>query len=576
MISKACRFVVVVSLLALSLAGCECGQSVRRTFPKIEVLDAMGAERGTVDFGQVQLNSTATARVRVRNAGNAALTVSKATFSNMKFGVGEMLPVTIEPNGELMFALTFRPTEPDLREMGTATLETDDPSRPTVPLTLLGTGIAAVATVMPRLLDFAEVYVNESKMLEVTLTNAGSNELEVTAASLSASGTAAGLSGMPQSLVGALAAGASKKVAFTWAPTATGDLMTALDITLGQGLDPLRVTIRGKAIEAVPRLCFKFDDSPMETCSDRVTTMLNFPFGSLCDNRLFPPDGGRGCTLSDGGTVPSTRAGGLYVRNEGNTPVQYAFTVNLVAGGRCDGGVVPDFEFSNNPSDGGRFNVPSAQLPASVMDPKPWETAPVRVTYRPTSRCRDDGADQVQVFWLRQNEPAGTNRQPQTVTAILSGQSLLPRGVTSDININLSGAVPNVVQSYNGLANLGDAPLTIVSASLWQGAALADGGMGGSPDEECVMGTGGSCRFFRWVVAPMVPTTLAGTPSPTMPSTRPLGQIGFGAFDGGTAPQTGTMYRIFAVFETDDPYGAPCPYPAAGSCVVSTIRAIAN
>ncbi|MDX2014399.1 MAG: choice-of-anchor D domain-containing protein [Myxococcaceae bacterium] len=565
---------VVVAALALSFTGCECGQSVRRTFPKVEVLDAMGAERGTVDFGLVQLNSTATARVRVRNGGNATLNLSKTTFSNMKFGVGEMLPVAIEPNGELMFAFTFRPTEPDLRETGTVTIETDDPARPTVQLTLVGTGIAAVATVMPRLLDFGEVYVNESKTLEVTLTNAGSNDLEVTAATLGA--MPAGLTGMPQSLVGTLAAGASKKVAFSWAPTAPGELMTTLDLAFGQGVDALRVTLRGRSIEAVPRLCFRFDDSPMETCSDRVSTMLNFPFGSLCDNRLFPPDAGRGCSLSDGGTVPAVRAGSLYVRNEGNTPVQYAFNINLVAGGRCDGGVVPDFEFSNNPSDGGRFMVPSVQLPMSVMDPKPWETAPVRVTYRPTSRCRDDGADQVQVFWLRQNEPAGTNRQPQTVTAILSGQSLLPRGVTSDININLSGAVPNVVQGYNGLANLGDAPLTIVSASLWQGAALGDGGMGGTPDEECVMGSGGSCRFFRWVVPPMTPTTLAGTPSPTMPSTRVLGQIGFGAFDGGMPPQTGTAYRIFAVFETDDPYGAACPYPTPGSCVISTIRAIAN
>lgn len=560
---------------ALSLVGCECGPSVRRTFPKLEVIDAMGAERSAIDFGQVQLNSTATARIRMRNGGTATLNLTKATFSNMKFGLGEMLPVTIDPNGELMFAFTFRPTEPDLREMGTVTLETDDPARPTVQLTLLGSGIAAVATVMPRMLDFGEVYVNESRMLDVTLTNAGSNELEVTAAALGA-GAPPSLTGMVQTLAGALAAGASKKVTFTWAPTATGDLMTTLDVTLGGGLDPLRVTLRGKAIEAVPRLCFRFDDSPMETCSDRTLTMLNFPFGSLCDNRLFPVDGGRPCLVSDGGTVPSARAGRLYVRNEGNTPVQYAFNINLVAGGRCDGGTTPDFEFSNNPSDGGRFMVPSAQLPASVMDPKPWETAPVRVTYRPTSRCRDDSADQVQVFWLRQNEPGNTNRQPQTVTAILSGQSLLPRGVTSDININLSGSVPNVVQSYNGLANLGDAPLTIVSASLWQGAALGDGGTGATPDEECVMGAGGTCRFFRWVTPPMVPTTLAGTPSPTMPSTRILGQIGFGGFDGGMPPQTGTSYRIFAVFETDDPYGAPCPYPTAGSCVISTIRALAN
>ncbi|MCA2981679.1 MAG: choice-of-anchor D domain-containing protein [Myxococcaceae bacterium] len=567
---------VAALTVALALSSCQCGQTVRRTFPKIEVIDAMGADRGSLDFGQVQLNATATASTRVRNGGNADLSITKATFSSPKFGLGETLPVTVGASEEVMFAFTFRPTEPDVRETATVTLETNDPARPTVQLTLLGTGIAAVATVMPRTLDFGEVYLRESKSLEVTLTNAGSNELEVTGATLGATAATLGLTGVPQGLVGPLAAGASRKVAFTFAPTATGDLMTALDVTFGGGLDPLRVTVRGKAIEAVPRLCFRFEDSPMETCSDRTTTMLNLPFGALCDGRLFPPDGGRACVGSDGGTAPASRSGRLYVRNEGNTPVQYAFNVNLLAGGRCDGGAVADFEFASNPSDGGRFVLPTAQLPASTMDPRPWETPPVRVTYRPTSRCRDDGADQAQVFWLRQNEPAGTNRQPQTVTMILSGQSLLPRGITSDITVNLSGTVPNVVQSYNGLANAGDAPLTVVSASLWQGAALADGGMGGAPDEECVTGTGGSCRFFRWVMAPVLPATLPGTSTPSMPSSRPLGQLGFGAFDGGTAPQTGTMYRIFAVFETDDPYGAPCPYPTVGSCVVSSVRAIAN
>lgn len=576
---------VSCALAALALtavsSGCDCGGAVRRTFPKIEVLDDMGADRSTLDFGQVQLNTTSTARIRIRNGGSAVLNLSAATFSNMKFGNGEMLPMAIEQNGERMFAFTFKPTEPDLRETGTVSLTTDDPSRPMVQITFFGTGIAAVATVMPRTLDFGEVYVAEDKSLDVTITNAGSNALEITNATLTPA-MPAGLTANLAPLRTTLMAGASATTSLRFAPTATGDLSATLDVTLGGGLDPLRVNVRGKAIEAVPKICFKFDDSPMESCADRTNTMLNFPFGSLCDNRLFPPDGGARCNAGDGGTVASSRSGRLYVRNEGNTPVSYAFTMNLLAGGRCDAGTAIDFEFSNAPSpDAGRFSVPTFKLPNQVTDPRGqlgWEAPPVTVTYRPTSRCRDDGSDQVQIFWSRQGEPIGAaTRQPQAAVLILNGQSLLPRGVVSDINISLSGQVTSVTQSYNGLSNIGDAPLTIRTAQLWQAMFLADGGTGTEPFEECLPGAGGACRFFWWSTPPTLPTTLAGTTQPNMPVTRALGQIGFGQQDGGTlAPQVGTAYRVFAVFETDDPYGAPCPYPTSGSCVISTLRGIAQ
>jgi hypothetical protein len=568
---------LLVGLSMLTVFSCDCGTNIKRTFPRIEVLDDMGADRSTIDFGQVQLNTTSTARIRIRNAGTAALNISEATFSNMKFGNGEMLPVSISQNGELMYAFTFKPTEPDLREMGTVTLKTDDPNRGAVVITLLGTGIAAVATLTPRTLDFGEVYLNESKALGVTLTNAGTNDLEVTAASLTPA-TPPGLSGDVMQLKKRLSGGATAQTMLTFAPTVVGDLSATLDLTFADGLDPLRVTIRGKAIEAVPRVCFKFDDSPMESCTDRMNTNLQFPFGSLCDNRLFPPDGGRTCVTTDGGTVGANRSGRFYVRNEGNTPLSYALSINPLAGGRCDAGTGIDFEFSGLTNlDGGRVSLPTVRLPNLVSDPKPWETPPLNVTYRPTSRCRDDGADQVQIFWLRNGEPQGTNRLPQSAVILLTGQSLLPRGVPNDVNITLSGMVTSVAQNYNGLSNLGDAPLVIRTAQIWGPEFLSDGGTGSQPFEECIPGAfSSSCQLFFWATPPTLPTTLAGTASPSMPVSRILGQIGFGQRDGGTAPQVGTPYRAFAVFETDDPYGAACPYPSTGSCVVSALRAIAQ
>ncbi len=573
---------VLMLVWGSSVLGCMCTERVQRTVPRIEVIDDTGAERSVIDFGQVQLNSKASARIRVRNSGNAVLTVSEATFSNAKFGVGEVLPVSLEPNGELMFAFTFTPTEPDLREEGTVALKTDDPQRGQVTISLKGTGIAAVATVMPRVLDFGEVYLGENKSLTLTLTNAGSNTLSVLDAGVNPA-PPAGLTADLTPLTGQVPANASVSATLRFAPQVVGDLSGAVELTLGGELGSVRVPVRGKAIEAVPRVCFRFEDSPLETCTDRTTQSLTFPFGSLCDNRLFPADAGQTCFTTDGGVVAGGRAGRLYVRNEGNTSLSYSLNFNLIAGGRCDAGTVSDFEFGNVPAlpDGGRretFTVPSAKLPNLVTDPRPWETSPVAVSYRPTSRCRDDAADQVQLFWLRQGEPAGTTRLPQALTLIFTGQSLLPRGVPSDVNITLSGQVTSVGQDYPGLLNVGDAPLTIRSAQLWQAEFFGDGGRGPGPFEECVPGqlSSGDCPYFFWAAPPSVPTTLAGTPQASAPVSRVLGRIGFGQQDGGSAPVVQKAYRIFAVFETNDPYGAPCPFPTTGSCVVSTIRAVAQ
>ena len=371
--------------VVLTLAGCDCGPKTRKLFPKIEVLDDQGNARTMVEFGQVQLNFTATKKVRIRNAGAAALTLEKAEFTKALFALGEPMPVTLGVNEEYQLPITFTPNVADQRETATITVTTDDPDKPTVQLSLAGTGVTATAVVQPTMLDFGDVYVGEMKELTFSLTNSGSNELPVTSATLMMVDPSVTADLTP--LVKTLNGGETVIVTVKFAPTAQVALLGSLELVLPAGVGNKSIPIRGAGIQALPKLCFKFDDSTTESCTDGTTGMsLDVRFGNLCDARVYPIDGGLPCEL-DGGAVPYERSGQMFVRNDGNTPVSYTMSITAGQPSRCDGGASIDFRYANAPTlaDGGvqaSWNVPSFKLPMAVTDPRDWKTVPVPITYR--------------------------------------------------------------------------------------------------------------------------------------------------------------------------------------------------
>jgi hypothetical protein len=538
-----------LSLLALAatllLAGCSCDQNTVKRSPTIEVIDAMGADRTTVDFGKVQLTTTGTQQVRIRNSGAATLTISKADFSQPKFGLGTALPFTVEAAGDVMFPLTFTPTVADQHETGTVTLSTDDPQHPTVELSLLGTGVTAVALLQPTTLAFGDVFQGETKTLSLSLINTGSNDLPVTDATLT--GLPASVTGDLTPLKQAVPAGGTSTAMLTFAPPMLDTLNGSLDIVLGGTLGTLTVPVTGRGVSAVPRLCFKFNDSAMEQCTTTGMDFLGLSAGSLCDAKLYPPDGGPSpCVSPDGGAAPYSRSGLMYVRNEGNTKVAYTMSYASQAGPKCDAGSTVDFEFGNAPDSGvTTWNVATASLPVALTDPMPWETAPIAVTYRARSGCREDAADQAHVIWTRQ-EPAGVVRLPGSLILNLSGQSQLPRGVPQDVVFN-QVSVP-VSAPFVGIANTGDAPLHVLAVNLHP--ALLDGGAGYEP-ASCASSSVGGCPFFSFSAPLALPTTLPGTLG--MPTSATLGSLVFGAASG-PAPMRGTPYTVYAVITTNDPY----------------------
>jgi hypothetical protein len=561
-----------VGLAVLSLAaGCNCTQKTNTRAPVIQVINAEGTDLKAFDFGKAQVKVTTTATIRIRNDGAVPLTLQTITFTNAVFGAGVTLPMTIAASDEFAFPLTFAPTEVDTLVTGSATITCDDPVTPSVTFDLQGTGVTAVAVLSPNPLAFGDVYTHDTRTLTFTLTNAGSHDLTV---------LDAGVSGLPAEVTvdlsplrTTLAAGANAQVTFSWSPTAldlTNDSFAgALDLDFGPLIGAGHVPVSGRVVEARPRLCFKFDDSPMETCTDVTTTFLALDMGALCDGKVSPADGGPSrCHSADGGLVPYTRGAQLYYRNEGNTPVAYSVQYLTQAGVTCDAGSSVDFELSNAPvqADGGpqpTYQAATVLLPDAGTDPKPWESAPITVVYRARSGCRADAADQARVLWSRQNEPFGANRAPTSLILTLTGQSLLPRALPTPINMN--GSVPQTVD-FRGVSNAGSAPLPLTKVELWQGQSEPDGGRSATPFERCAVATSGDCKYFGWATDPAV---LLGSGTFALPAagatqaSAVLGQVTFGPA-GGPTPVQHHLYTVYAVIDTGDPYAAQIVAPVTG------------
>lgn len=536
------------------VGGCNCRTNTQRRFGEIN------ADPVRVDFGTVQVGLTHEKTVRIYNSGAAALNMHELRVA-APFGVKEQAPVVVSPGSEATLTITFTPPTADKREQGQLVIASDDQETPELTIELAGIGVSAQATATPNPVDFGDVYVGESKMVTLTIHNGGSNELTVLGAEF-ISGTPAAVTGDLAPLSMNIPGGGDAQTTLTFQPTA---MMNAIPGGVRLELDPnqggeLVIPFSGRGVQAIPRICFKFEDSPMETCTaanagSGVGTNLNIDFPPLCDRSVSPPDAGTTAVICGG--APYEKSGRFYVRNEGNVPVKYSLKYIAATSKSCDGGTpeVPDFHFSNQPDGGVVWNEPTTQLPAMPMDPMPWETGGVTVTYAPTAGCIDEAADQARIEWTRQ----GDTRQPILLFAFLSGQSKLPQAV--DHGLTVTGGTPSTLPFY-GADNRGNAAFQITSATLYEVVTGIPGGACQGPDagifQPCPPNPTAlsECAQFAWADG--------GNPNLTAPHTVPpadggiantvqIGAVVFGP-NASNPPQFNQNYCVFSVVETTDPF----------------------
>jgi hypothetical protein len=230
------------------------------------------ASPASLTFANQVVQTTSTAQnVTLTNTGTAALTITSiSVYGN--FAESATCGSTLAVGASCTISVTFTPkTSGSLT--GTLTVHTNG-SPASAPVTLSGTGVAPVASASPSSLTFANQVVNTTSPGQVvTLTNAGTSSLSITAISIYGSFGETNNCGLT------LAAGASCTVSVTFSPKTQGALTGSLTFT-NNGLPSFeKVTLSGTGIGPIATVSpasLTFADQIVDTTSAaRVVTLTN-------------------------------------------------------------------------------------------------------------------------------------------------------------------------------------------------------------------------------------------------------------------------------------------------------------
>ena len=164
--------VVFISLLGAGDLGC---------VPAVGI-----GSGGMVEFGAVPVGTTKQLKVAVSNSHGCApleftgLALSAATSSEFRI-VNDPSPTTIPPGANVKVTLAYEPEDPNA-DAGILEVSTNDPVHPTVDVPVTGSGVLvlqASLALSDDTLEFGGVLVGTSRAADLTVTNEGTDELQV-------------------------------------------------------------------------------------------------------------------------------------------------------------------------------------------------------------------------------------------------------------------------------------------------------------------------------------------------------------------------------------------------------------
>ena len=183
----------------------------------------------SLDFGDVELGSSADRTLRIYNVGGLELGVDSLTVDNPEeFSVvSPTSPDTIAVGDSLEVTLRFTPSAVGLRS-GTLTIYSNDPDNPDTTVALSGNGVVIPDIALSQIsIDFDGVAIGDSSSVALWVYSVGTDTLEVTG--LVATGDYSAVPG--QTLPAPVAPRDSLEVTVTFKPSVEGPISGMLTIT---------------------------------------------------------------------------------------------------------------------------------------------------------------------------------------------------------------------------------------------------------------------------------------------------------------------------------------------------------
>jgi Abnormal spindle-like microcephaly-assoc'd, ASPM-SPD-2-Hydin/Protein of unknown function (DUF1573) len=173
----------------LGTAGCIGMTGKSAGSPATSGSPAIAVTPSPITFSTVVAGNSTTQVLHLMNNGTADLVVTKVTETGLAFSVSKLsLPLTVPAGGTATFSATFEPTAAGNDSGSLSIMSNADASPYVIPWS--GKALAATIqlTVNPLSLPFGNITVQNSNSKQVMLTNSGTEDVAISAVSISGTG----------------------------------------------------------------------------------------------------------------------------------------------------------------------------------------------------------------------------------------------------------------------------------------------------------------------------------------------------------------------------------------------------
>jgi hypothetical protein len=265
----------------------------------------LSASTSTLDFGSVEVGSSATQALTLTDTGTAPVTISGVGVSGTGFNlvgggfsgtvaVGQSVSVQLEfapqSAGSISGSITVTSDASSVSAASTTTtsmITSEASNKSSFKVTLHGNATQALVSISPAPLSFSNVAVGQSSTQTATITNAGTANLQLKGASITGGGFS--LSGLtvPQMIP----AGQSVSFNVQYAPTAAGSSSGSVSLVDNAPASPQSLMLAGTAVATNGTLSaspssYNFNSVVVGSNSQQTITLTNSGATTITINQV--------------------------------------------------------------------------------------------------------------------------------------------------------------------------------------------------------------------------------------------------------------------------------------------------